>query len=114
MSTIPFSIKIIGVSLSRADNLAGDLKEFLQDTHREIQIERVREHRDNQELGSVLAIILGSAAVTAVAKGIQAWLARNQNVSIEIHKKGRLVKASGMKGRDALAFTEMILRDECE
>ena len=90
MSQLP---QVIG---SRAISL-----KCLRDIGPEIRVERQRERSDTQDFGASLALILGTTAVTSVAKGLAAWLARNSGARIEIRRKGGLVlRASHLDGQD--------------
>jgi hypothetical protein len=70
---------------------AGSLADTLRDLDPDIQVERLRERADTQDFGATLAVILGTAAVTELAKGLASWLARNSGAKIEIRKKGKVV-----------------------
>ena len=78
-------------SVAEGNRLASSLADALQDMDPNIVVDRQRERADTQDFGATLAVILGTAAVTAVAKGIAAWLARNSGARIEIRRKGELV-----------------------
>jgi hypothetical protein len=63
-----------GVSEAEANKLAGSLKPALREAHRSVSVESRRTNSESQDGGATLAIILGSAAVSAIAKGIADWL----------------------------------------
>ena len=109
MDSIEFSIRFPGASTAQANKWAADLKQTLEEAHREVQIDQTKDREETMDMGATLGIILGSAAVTAIAKGIQAWLTKRQDASIEFAKDGR-VTAKGLRGKDALALAEMILK----
>ncbi|MDJ0838873.1 MAG: hypothetical protein QNK37_20305 [Acidobacteriota bacterium] len=109
MNEIEFSIRFPDASAAQANQWAADLKQLLEETHPDVRLEQVRDREETMDLGATLGIILGSAAVTAVARGIQAWLTKRQDASIEFAKDGR-VTAKGLRGKDALALAELILK----
>ncbi len=76
---------------AEANRLAGTLADTVRDVDPGVVVERRRDRPDSQDFGASLAIMLGTAAATAVAKGISAWLARNSGVRIEIKRKGETV-----------------------
>jgi hypothetical protein len=66
----------------QAGRLADSLKQDLVMTGEDIQMHRKREDDKAQDFGAMLVLILGTAAVTAVAEGIRAWMQRT-GTSIE-------------------------------
>jgi hypothetical protein len=107
MNTI---ISFPGVSDADANKLAGSLSPALRETDRSVSVERRRANAESQDGGATLAIILGSAAVSAVAKGIAAWLARNSGTTIEIHSSdGTSVKVRHASGHDTAQTVEAAL-----
>lgn len=66
------------VSTAEGNRLASTLADALRDVDPDIVVDRQRERPDTQDFGATLAVILGTTAATAVAKGIAAWLARNR------------------------------------
>jgi hypothetical protein len=80
-----------GTSVADGNRLADTLADALQDTDPNIVLNRKRELPETQDFGATLAVILGTAAATAVAKGTAVWLARNSGVKIEIRRKGKVV-----------------------
>jgi len=111
MDKIEFSIKFSETSTAQANRWATDLKDALEEAHREVQASQVRTRMDTMDLGSLLGVVLGSAAVTAVAKGIQAWLMKNQSATIEFVKDGSVI-ATNLRGKDALTLAELILKKQ--
>lgn len=109
MKRVGFKIKVKDVTAARANVLAAELKDVLRDAHQEVEAEQIKEDPETMDLGATLAVILGSAAVTAVARGIKAWLEKNQNVEIELHKDGNVI-AKGLRGKDTLTLAQMILK----
>ena len=106
--SIKFSLGFGDATPAQANQWAGDLKQFLEDTHREVAIKQKRDRDDTMDLGPILEIIFGSVALREVAKGIQVWLAKRQDATLVIGKDG--VKATGLRGKDALALAEIILK----
>jgi len=111
MDPIDFSIQFPGASAAQANQWAGELKQVLEEAHPEVKATQTRERDETMDLGVILGVVLGSAAVTAVAKGIQAWLMRNQNAVIEFAADGR-VTAKNLRGKDALALAELVLKHQ--
>jgi Effector Associated Constant Component 1 len=76
-------------------------------------VDRQRERRDTQDFGATLAVVLGTAAVTAVAKGVAAWLAKNSGSRIEIKRKGKAVLvATHLDSHDVPRIVEALSREE--
>ncbi len=69
-----------------ANRLAEDLSEALHDELPSTGVTRVRDDPLSQDFGATLAIVLGSTAVTALAKGVAAWLARRQDARIKLSR----------------------------
>jgi hypothetical protein len=78
-------------STAEGNRLASSLAETLRDISPSISVQRVRENSATQDFGASLAVMLGTAAATAVAKGIAAWAARNSGAKIEIRRNGELI-----------------------
>jgi hypothetical protein len=96
-------------SVAEGNRLASSLADALQDMDPNIVVDRQRERADTQDFGATLAVILGTAAVTAVAKGIAAWLARNSGARIEIRRKGELVLlATHLDSQDVSRIAEAL------
>jgi hypothetical protein len=68
--------------MATANEFAGDLAEFLTEDTPDLSVTRIREDPRTQDFGATLAIILGSTAVTALARGVAAWLARRHDAQL--------------------------------
>ncbi|MCU1223070.1 MAG: hypothetical protein JWQ42_1163 [Edaphobacter sp.] len=100
-------ISFPGISDAEANKLAGSLDPTLRSTDKSVAVKRERINPEAQDGGAILAIILGSAAVSSVAKGIAMWLARNSGTMIEIHRAdGSSVKIKHASGHDTAQTVE--------
>jgi len=85
---------------------AASLADALRGIDPSLHVDRVRTNPDAQDFGASLAIALGTASATAIAKGIAAWIARQPGRAvIEISKDGK-VRASGIDSPDAARIAE--------
>ncbi len=99
-------------SAAEGNRLANTLADSLRDIDPSITIDRQRDLPDAQDFGATLAVILGTAAATAVARGIAAWLARNSGVQIEIRRKGELIlTASHLDSKDIPQIAKVLSGD---
>lgn len=91
MPTQPLTIRFVEATAAEGNRLASTLAEVLRDVDRSVVVDRQRERPDTQDLGATLVVLLGTAAATAVAKGIGSWLARNSGARIEIRRGDKVV-----------------------
>ena len=112
MSAESVIVSFPDVSIAEANRLANALADALQDIDPSIVVDRQRERPETQDFGASLAVILGTAAATAVAKGIAAWVARNSGVTIEIRRKGEVVlRAIHLDSKDIPRIAEAFSPD---
>lgn len=98
-------------STAAGNRFASSLANALRDTDPDVVVSRERERPDTQDFGTSLAVVLGSAAVSAVGKGIAAWLARNSGAQIEICRNGKVVlRASHLDSKDVPRIAEALSR----
>lgn len=103
----PLIVTFPGTSAAEGNRLAGNLATSLSDIDESIVVDRQRELKDSQDLGATLAIMMGTAAATALAKGIATWMARNSGAQIEIRRKGKLVlRANNLDSKDIPRIAE--------
>lgn len=109
MSRDPLIVSFPGVSVAEVNRFASTLAETLRDVDPSIKVDRLRERADTQDLGATLALVLGTAAATEIAKGIRAWLARNSGARIEIRRNDEVVLvASYLDSKDAPQIAEAL------
>lgn len=94
-----------GLTADRANRYAQSLQQELRVG--DVEAEQSRTDSESQDFGATLVLILGTASVTAVAHGIQAWLARN-NVQLEISTGTGKVIAKNIHSHDAAAIAASI------
>jgi hypothetical protein len=78
-------------SSAEGNRFAGTLAETLLDLDPSIEVQRVREGSETQDFGATLVVVLGTTAVTALARGFGSWLARNSGARMEIRRGGEVV-----------------------
>lgn len=100
MHESPFIISFPGASAAEANRYAAELRTALRDIDPDVKAEQQRDRPDTQDFGATLVILLGTASVTAVAKGVSAWLARHSGAKIQINADGSVI-ASNLDSRDA-------------
>lgn len=86
-------------SLAEANKLAEDLQLYLSNTQ-QITLSRIKDDENAQDFGATLVLVLGTPAIVAIAKGIQTWLSKRNNVTITIKTSKGEVVASGISGKD--------------
>lgn len=79
----------------------------LRGVDQHLQATQRRERDDTQDFGATLALVLGTASVTAVANGLAAWLARHSGAKIQINVDGSVI-ASNLNSRDAPRIVEAL------
>ena len=99
-----FIISFEGLSSANANASAEELREYLLDRCPDAAIERQRSDPNAQDFGSVLAIIVGTPAAFAIAKGIADWLRKRPTARLTIKKEldgTTEVIAEGVTSEDA-------------
>ena len=87
---------------------ARDLKDFLTDLDPRVRAEQQSERPDAQDLGATVVLVLGTTAVSALARGIATWLQRNSGARITIkNSQGELV-AEGMDSKDVARIVQAL------
>jgi hypothetical protein len=90
-----YHIRFLGMTAAEADTAAADMAAFLKDAvtdRQQFQVDRQRTKPGSQDFGATLVLVLGTAAVTAVAKGVRSWLTAHTGTSIEItDERGHVV-----------------------
>ncbi len=84
--TSTYKIEFANVSKAEADAYAADLADFLRTTipAKDLKVDRERTSATSQDFGATLVLVLGTAAVTAVGKGVQAWMKAHTGTSIRV------------------------------
>jgi len=110
MSNLNYEISFPGAVARESNQLAQELKDQLERNHPDVTVDQRREREGTQDLGTVLILILGSKAVIAVAKGIDAFLKKHQEASIKIKTPSGEVIAENITGATALAIIQETLK----
>lgn len=104
MSEQTFIIRFPEQDNATANVNSRELADFLRDevsgSHR-LQIEQRRANPESQDFGATLVLVLGTAAATAVAKGIQAWLKGHTGVTMEIATNKGYVIVKNVESKNA-------------
>jgi len=103
-----YTIKFDNVSDAEANRYASELRDVLLDATADIEVERKRDDPRTQDFGATLIIILGSAAVTALAKSLGDWLTLHRQVGITIKTPAGDFVATNLTSKDALKLAELL------
>lgn len=113
MPTGPLIVSFRDATTAEANRLASSLADALRDVDPSIVVERRRERADTQDFGASLAVVLGTAAATAVAKGIAGWLRSSAGVVIELRRKDKLLLvATHVESKDVSGLAKALSTDE--
>lgn len=109
MRASTFVVSFPGTSSAEANRYAAGLASAIRDADQDVKVEQQRDQPDTQDCGATLVIILGTASVTAIARGVEAWLARHSGAKIQIDADGGVI-ASDLDSRDAARIAEAFSR----
>jgi len=79
-----FLIQFEELSAAEANVEAAGLREWLLDSSPDARVELKKDDTTTMDMGATLVLVLGTPAVIAVAKGIQAYLARGRRGKLVI------------------------------
>ena len=102
-----FIIKVQDVSVADSGVLLQDLREMILDSHPDVSAELKRDDPEAQDFGATLALLLGTPALIAVAKGIEAWLKLHHSSKLRIEKDGRVV-AENLTGAQVINLAKLL------
>ena len=103
-----YVIKFESTSVAEAGDLAEDLREAILDAHPDVSAERRRDDSNTMDFGATLAVLLGTPAVIAVAKGIQDWLERHQSAKLRIERPDGTVVVENLTGQQAVDLVKYL------
>ncbi|WP_327257473.1 effector-associated constant component EACC1 [Streptomyces sp. NBC_01244] len=83
------AIGLVGEDGAEENDWAAELVELLAERTPALNVRRIKADPLTQDLGAVLAIVLGSSSVTVLAGGLAAWLRRRNTVSMVLKKRDR-------------------------
>ena len=93
-------VKIESDNEREVDNLSNDLVSYIKSLKlNEDELKRNKENNRTQDLGSIIAIVLGSSSVTLLARGLSDWLGRTPSAKISVTDE------NGKLGMDAQNVT---------
>lgn len=90
MITENYDIIFEEVSVAEANKLAIELRDYLYNTT-DIDTKIEKEYCNTQDMGTVLSVVLSSASIVALAKGLSAWLVKKQSRKLTIKKNGDII-----------------------
>jgi len=98
-------IEVQGAAAAEADRYAGELEAALQGHSPRVKITRTSDRHDTMDFGATLVLVLGSATVIEIAKGIRAYLQKRPEATLKI---GGLTFKGASK--DAAAIADALLK----
>lgn len=83
-----------------ANQLAESLRNELLAVDPEVRAETVRESKETMDFGGTLVLVLGTPAVTLVARAILKWAARTNTSSIRLERPDGTLIADRLESKD--------------
>jgi membrane-associated two-gene conflict system component 1 (EACC1) len=99
-----YRITFLNTSPDEANQKAVELADWLKDAVPQtdlLQVKQERTNKDSQDFGATLVLLLGTAAATAVARGVQSWLAAHSGTTIEITDANGHIVATNINAKSA-------------
>lgn len=96
MDTSTWTIRVEDTDAASAAREAGALADRLREIRGVASAERSKARGDTMDLGTVVTVVAGTAAATAIATGIADWLRARRGASVEIDTPSGKVKANGL------------------
>lgn len=95
----------------------GEAQEIVQEMNTDIEeqgirTEIIKERKDTQELGTILAIILGSKAIVEIAKGIADYIRKRSEVKITVKKEDGTVLIENARSKDIAPVLTQLYPDK--
>ena len=108
MQTTSVKIEVLGNSDAERGQRAAELEQLLKTTVPGVSVKRTKINDETMELGTVLTVVFGSAAIEALGKGIAHWLAKRQSAQISIMTDKGQVNATGLTSADAVRIADIL------
>jgi len=79
--------------------LVGELRSYLRN---QLGVEATiqKEKEGTQDLGTLLAIVLGAKTTVVLAKGLSNWLVKHRSIELEIKQGKSVVKAKNLSPKE--------------
>lgn len=94
-------IQFIDEDPGTAGSLAQSLRAEILDQAPLTNVTRIAQDPRSMDPGTILAIIMGSSATTAIAHGIASWLAQHAGVKLRILTSSGMLLADNVTSKDA-------------
>lgn len=101
-----FEVEVCARNQADANKLTNELETVLRTAAPDVEVSRLKNSNQTMDTGTILQIVFGSSATTAIGHGIAAWLAKRPTGSIIIRKNGDIV-GRGLKSSDILRVAEI-------
>jgi Effector Associated Constant Component 1 len=97
------------VSPAEAHELAKELGSFLRSEDKSLEVRLARDDPTRQDFGATLVLLVGSAAGTAIAKGIRAWMAKRGGAKLVAkNAKGESLVLTNASSMDIAAVSKAV------
>jgi hypothetical protein len=116
VSDLSLECSIVGVDAATADELIGDLQEFLAHGLSGAKTQRVKDP-ETQDFGLTLAIVLGPPSVAALANVVSNWLQSRSDARLSLSRtdskgKRRKIDVHGRLGKKEQEIIKNFLTDD--
>jgi hypothetical protein len=106
-----FLISFPEASVAEGNRLASSLLPAVQETDRRLIVKRHKDNVESLDHGTMVAIVLGSAAVGTLSRGIASWIAKHAGTVIRIHlPDGTSVDVKNATGQDTSEIVQAVFQ----
>lgn len=110
MALETWTIRVEEADAAAASRAAGALADRLREIAGVESAERTKARDDTMDLGMIITVVAGTAAATAIAQGIAAWLKARRDATLEIETPAGKVRATGLDQDTVLKLARLSAR----
>jgi hypothetical protein len=102
-----FEISFDNADDREANQFARELAAAIRKEAKGATVGQRKKTETSQDMGTIVSVVVGSAALTAVATGIQNWLSQRTKARLSITKSG-VVTAENVDSGDVVKIIELL------
>ncbi len=102
-----YEISFDDANAADANRYAEELQQILRQVDESVETTSIKPDQNTMDLGTIVGVVVASAAATAVAQGIADWLRKRQDASVTVKENGEVV-ATNITSEAALDLVRIL------